>query len=91
MYKIDTHAILLRLKERYNEKHDFNCICKCKDSTICEYENGHTVEIWTNCKIVKFLVDDGVSYATVKTEFCPICGGKLSGNKKRLSNGMRVI
>lgn len=91
MFEIDTHKLLSRLRERYNKKHDFNCICKCKDSTICKYENGHTVDVWTNDKMFKFLGDDEWSYATVETEFCLICGEKLDYKKETLTNGMRVI
>ena len=77
MFDIDPIKLLERLKKRYEEKHDFNCICQCYDYTVCKYEE-HTVNVWTSGTKIKFLGDDDESCAEIKRQYCPICGHSLS-------------
>lgn len=92
--KIDPIKILSRLHNRYESKHDFNCICRCEDSTICKCGREHTVDVWVSGTMIKFLGDDGISYETEEFTKCPVCGRYLQTSDYKeytMTNGMRVI
>lgn len=85
------NRVLKRLRKRYEEKHDFNCICDCYDATIVKYSD-RTLDVWHNWDLIKFNFGELEPYGILRTSECPICGRRIPTQRRPTkTNGYRVI